>query len=250
MDPLKPFRRIWRNVLVYMVYPLFNHGISKIYLSSRPDELGIHFRPSLTDLRPLWRHGRKGNNHTDQVRLFFFIQNVTQLKRLGVPGAFAELGVYKGSSARILRELAPERPLFLFDTFGGFSAEHADTDESGAKEGDYSASLEGVKAFVGSGETIHYCPGVFPETASMVPDGIRFALVHLDCDLYEPMKAAVEFFYPRLNPGGMLIIHDYAGTAWPGVKKAVDEALANQPDHVVVIPDRSGTAVLTKSGFA
>lgn len=248
MDPLKPFRRIWRNILVYIIYPLFNNGTSKIHLSSRPDELGIHFKPSLGYLRPLWRYGRRGNNHTDQVRLFFFMQNITRLEKRGIPGAFAELGVFKGSSARILRELAPARDLYLLDTFSGFSDADADADLSVSAGGDYACDLPEVKAFVGESPNIHYCPGLFPGTASMIPDQARFALVHLDCDLYEPIKSALKFFYPRLNAGGMLIVHDYAGTAWPGVRQAVDEFFADKPEHPVVIPDRSGTAVLMKSG--
>lgn len=248
MGIAKAFRRIRRNVLVYMIYPMFNRGISKVYLSARPDELGIRFEPSLASLRPLWEYGRKGNNRGDQARLFLFMQNVAELRRRGVAGGFAELGVYKGNTARILREMAPERDLFLFDTFEGFDSKHAASDPSAARGGDYSCSLDAVKAFVGEGPGIHYIKGRFPDTTDHLPDDARFALVHLDCDLYEPMKAAVDFFLPRLELGGMLIIHDYAGTAWPGVKKAVDESLADTPDHIVVIPDRSGTGIVVKSG--
>lgn len=249
MSLTKPFKRLWRTLLVYGIYPLFNRGISKVYLSARPDELGIRFEPSLAKMRPLWEFERKGNNRADQARLFFFMQNVAELRRRHVPGDFAELGVYKGNTARILRELAPDRTLYLFDTFEGFDGKHAANDPSAADAGDYSCSLEAVRAFVGDGPRVHYIKGRFPDTAKQLPDTARFALVHLDCDLYEPMKAAVDFFLPRLEAGGMLIIHDYAGTAWPGVKQAVDEALADTRDHVVVIPDRSGTGVVVKSGL-
>ena len=42
-----------------------------------------------------------------------------------------------------------------------------------------------------------------------MPEDMVFALVHLDCDLYAPMRAGLEFFYPKLVPGGFMIIHDY-----------------------------------------
>ena len=79
-----------------------------------------------------------------------------------------------------------------------------------------------------------------------LPEDARFALVHLDCDLYAPTRAAMEFFYPRLTRGGLLVVHDYASGHWPGVVRAVDEFLADKPEKPVLIPDKSGSAALVK----
>jgi len=79
-----------------------------------------------------------------------------------------------------------------------------------------------------------------------VPDDERFALIHLDADLGKPTRDALEFFYPRLSPGGFLILHDYGGGAWPGVAEAVDAFLADKPESLVRIPDRSGTAIVRR----
>jgi hypothetical protein len=51
----------------------------------------------------------------------------------------------------------------------------------------------------------------------------RYCAVSLDCDLYDPMKSGLDFFYPRLNRGGILFLHDYSSGHWPGSKKAIDE---------------------------
>jgi O-methyltransferase len=99
-------------------------------------------------------------------------------------------------------------------------------------------------------DSVVYVKGYFPETVSADISQRRYAIVHLDCDLYGPMKAGLEFFYDRLSPGGIIIIHDYANPCWKGVKQAVDEFQATIPEGVVVIPDKSGTAIIRKSRSA
>jgi len=71
-------------------------------------------------------------------------------------------------------------------------------------------------------------------------------LVHIDCDLYAPVDAALRYFYPRLITGGFLVIHDYLNFFWNGVGRAVDEFFADKPEKLVPIPDKSGTAVIRK----
>jgi O-methyltransferase len=60
------------------------------------------------------------------------------------------------------------------------------------------------------------------------------------------MKSGLEFFYPRLTPGGFLVLHDYSSLEWDGAEKAIDEFLADKPERVIPIPDKSGTVVLRK----
>ncbi len=54
----------------------------------------------------------------------------------------------------------------------------------------------------------------------MLPER-RFSFVHLDVDLYESTLAGLEYFYPRLIPGGVILSHDYSILA--GVKKAFED---------------------------
>ncbi len=235
----------------------FNQPGSRFYLQYRPDADINHQRPAaeqsaFAQLQAVWGRGMEANNHGDITRLYFLQATVRQLQAQGVTGAFAELGVYKGNSAKVLHTLAPERQLYLFDTFGGFDDADVDAEEAAVsapvKRGDFAdTSLDGVRSFVGSESSVTYCVGRFPATASQVPDATRFALVQLDCDLYAPIKAGMEFFYPRLNPGAMLIMHDYASGHWPGVKQAVDDYMADKPEGLVLIPDKSGSAVVVKN---
>jgi hypothetical protein len=60
------------------------------------------------------------------------------------------------------------------------------------------------------------------------------------------VKAALECFYPRVSPGGILLLHDYSSGHWPGVRQAVDEFFQKLPEKPILIPDKSGTAIVRK----
>jgi hypothetical protein len=163
----------------------------------------------------------------------------------GLTGDVAELGVYRGSTARIIAELATRIGgiAYLFDTFAGLP------------EGDRlpvdgcSGSFDDTDAVNVSrlmrGTNFRLCQGRFPDTVGMVDAEAKFVLVHIDCDLYVPAKAALEFFYPRLVTGGFLIVHDYSSNFWPGVEKAVDEYFSSSR-CIVPMPDKAGSIVVRK----
>lgn len=58
----------------------------------------------------------------------------------------------------------------------------------------------------------------------------RFCFVHLDVDIYESYKVGLEFFYPRMVSGGVILLDEYNDPPWPGCNKAVDEFLADKPE--------------------
>jgi hypothetical protein len=82
-------------------------------------------------------------------------------------------------------------------------------------------SLESVRSLVGE-KNVSFIKGRFPGTANAIPDAERFCLVNLDCDLYAPFSAALQYIYPRLLPGGFLIMHDYSSLHSPLIEKAID----------------------------
>jgi hypothetical protein len=59
-----------------------------------------------------------------------------------------------------------------------------------------------------------------------------FSFVHLDCDLYGSYRDCLEFFYPRLSDGGIVLLDEYDDPPWPGCNKAVDEFLAGKPERL------------------
>jgi O-methyltransferase len=188
-------------------------------------------------------------NYPDKVRFFNWWFQVERLKKDRIPGDFAELGVYKGESAKIIHHMDPGRFFHLFDTFSGFPdidlavetgeaatytpARFSDTD------------IGEVTRKIAGNENIRIYPGYFPYTADQVSTR-RFALVNMDADLYNPTKAGLAFFYPRLSPGGVIIVHDY-NVLWEGVRRAVDEFAATIPESVTLLPDQNGTVMIIRS---
>jgi Macrocin-O-methyltransferase (TylF) len=79
-----------------------------------------------------------------------------------------------------------------------------------------------------------------------IPFDERFAFVQIDCDLYQPAKAALEYFYPRMSHGGLIVVHDLATGRWPGISQAVNEFLADKPESLVLMPDTSGSAAIVR----
>ncbi len=196
-----------------------------------------------------WMHGNARRNGGDYSRFYMLYQNVKQVLSEGVEGDVAELGVFKGNSAYMLAKLAApyNRSMFLFDTFAGFDERDFKNEDTNRMKHHFSdTSLGGVQNLVGTANSI-YVVGYFPQSieGKTIPD--KFAIVHLDADLYEPMKAGLEYFYPRLSPGGALIMHDYASGEWPGTTRAVDEFFRDKIEKPVIIPDKSGTAVVRKA---
>jgi len=218
---------------------------------------------------------RLEHNYPDKVRFFNWWFQVERLKRDGVPGDFAELGVYKGESAKIIHLMDPSRKFHLYDTFEGFKEE--DLKHETGEAASYTTrnfadtSLEAVRRNLGGSDRFVYHPGRFSEltvdsrqlTESLMPTTdqqpfssdcqlptvncqLLFALVNLDADLFKPTKAGLEYFYPLLSPGGVIIIHDY-NYKWPGIKKAVDEFASAIPETLVMVPDMEGSVMIIKS---
>lgn len=196
--------------------------------------------------RRLWVEQNPRNDRADLARLVMFLENARLVEHEGIAGSIAELGVYKGTTAKLLHELLPGRRLWLFDTFEGFDARDLEGERKAAAFRFDDTSLDAVLGYVGREGDVRACKGRFPETAQEVPSDEVFALVHLDADLHKPTADALAFFYPRLAPGGFLILHDYGSLAWPGVAQAVDAFFAERPESIVRIPDKSGTAIVRR----
>lgn len=192
-------------------------------------------------------HSNVANNSGDLARFYLFNLIFEQLIKERLAGDLAELGVYRGNTAVLLANFgrATRKTTYLFDTFQGFSEADIRGVDAGKRREFADTSLEAVRGLVGA-ERVNYVVGHFPESAADISHELSFSLVHLDCDLYAPMKAGLEYFYPRVVPGGFLIIHDYASLHWDGAERAVDEFLADKRERVVPIPDKAGTAVLRK----
>jgi len=189
-------------------------------------------------------------NTGDLARYYFLAMVCDLVVKEALPGDIAELGVYKGNTAFLLADLARRmgRTAYLFDTFESLPQRDFDGVDLGYQDrkSDFmDTSIEAVRGLVGS-SNVELIAGYFPDSITTASAMTRYALVHLDCDLYAPMHAGLEFFYPKLVTGGFLVIHDYMSLYWDGVEKAIDEFFADKPERFIPIPDKSGTIAIRK----
>jgi O-methyltransferase len=145
-----------------------------------------------------------------------------------IPGDLAEVGVAYGGSARIIAEYGGQRTLHLFDTFSGLPSPDS-SDSKKFRTGDFESDVSLVQKRL-HGFPVCFHVGMFPETAGPVADK-QFSFVHLDMDLYQGTLDALEFFYPRMAPGGIILSHDYGSAV--GVMRAFSEFFASRPDPVI-----------------
>lgn len=190
------------------------------------------------------------NNGGDVTRLWGFILNIKQILFENIEGDFAELGVWRGNTASVLAyyALKSNRKVFLFDTYEGFDKKDFDGIDSDKTIVFDDTSLNMVREVIGDAvNSCEFVKGYFPDSISENHRTKKYAVVSLDCDLYGPMNAGLEFFYPLISPGGLLLLHDYSSLHWAGAKKAIDEFCKENNEDVILVPDKSGSAFIRKS---
>lgn len=180
------------------------------------------------------------NVFVKQCRYYVTMKAAYHVLDAGVPGSFAECGCWRGQSAHmvatVLKDRKSDRRLYVFDSFEGGLSDKTDEDKDQMANVDpeyirkekesFSVTVEEVAENLKEFPFVSLHKGWIPEAFS-VADDEKFAFVYLDLDLYEPIRDSLEFFYPRLADGGIIVIDDYAASFWPGVQKSVDEFLAN-----------------------
>lgn len=155
-------------------------------------------------------------------------------------GDMAEVGVYQGCSAKIVSMASGGAPLHLFDTFCGLP-QPGDSEKSRLRQGLYAASLESVKKFLSGHKNIHFYPGIFSAEIADPVASKQFSLVHLDVDLHASTLACLEFFYPRMLPGGIILTHDYSYLA--GVRNAFAEFLHDKAETAIELPSSQALVI-------
>jgi O-methyltransferase len=179
---------------------------------------------------------------------------------LDVPGARAECGVYRGATALLLAHAWRSRQpafdgdgLVLIDSFIGTSASGDKDlipvrDGSGLRREPFFAvaqagiSPETVRGYFGEFPKVRICADWIPQVFAPLDD-LTWAFVHLDVTLHAPTLAALEYFYPRLNPGGVIVCD--GSPFCPGARAAWDEYCAARNLPFIVLGNRE--TVLFKS---
>jgi O-methyltransferase len=234
---LRTTRMPWVEVARSVVPPILWQAMyERLVVKSVPDaEL---YKPSFSPWRAAWfqRIYAEISPHTvvSLQRCWTLWQGLSQA--LHVEGDVMEAGVFQGGTARLLRLALGEqhaKHLYLFDSFDGMKrvSDHEDRHS----EGDFAdTSVEAVRHVVGGGESVHLRKGWIPETFAGLGD-TRFCFAHIDLDLYQGVRDSLEFVYPRLSRGGMIVLDDYGFASCPGARKAVDEFFENKPERPLAL---------------
>lgn len=186
---------------------------------------------------------------TRRVAITRFLAHYELFKKVeNLPGSIVELGVFKGASlfsfAHFLEIFCHgdrSRKVVGFDSFEGltaFSEKDGVFEESHAKVShgwsaqDFETELHAFvdlfhqESFVPQAPRIEMVKG---DIMSTVPDyikanpGLRISLLHFDCDLYSPTLKGLQELVPLVVPGGLVVLDEYAITAWAGETTAVEE---------------------------
>jgi len=143
-----------------------------------------------------------------------------------IQGSVCEVGVFRGEFAKEINKFFPDRKCYLFDTFEGFDLRDIEIERSfnfsSGEVGHLKAtSTELVIAKMQNKGNIVFRKGYFPETFDLQNE--KFCFVNLDVDLYSPILDGLNIFWPRLESGGVLLVHDFFHPAYKGVRAAVTE---------------------------
>lgn len=148
-------------------------------------------------------------------------------------GEMAEVGVFQGGSSKIICEAKRNRSLHLFDTFSGLPQVSEKDTHFGMKYWCHNqfnnTNEDSVKEYLSKYDNVFTYSGKFPETGKSIIEK-KFSFVHLDVDLYESTKNCLDFFYPNLINGGIILTHDYHTD---GVKSAFEEFKKNKSIPVI-----------------
>lgn len=170
-----------------------------------------------------------------------------QLARLAssVPGDTAECGVLTGAMSYLIckaNEVSQHRRThYLFDSFEGLSRP-GKQDGGYWQAGDLNVHESVVAANLSDCSNFAMMKGWIPSRFAEVADR-KFALVHIDVDLHAPTRDSLEFFYPRMSEGGVIIVDDYGSSLCPGATLAVDTLLADKPEKMISLVDGGGFLV-------
>lgn len=187
----------------------------------------------------------------DYVRINTFDLVANEIKKEGIKGAVAELGVYRGDFAQYINMKFNDRKCYLFDTFSGFDeneskneveANHADEEFAGSFK---DTSVDYVLNKMPFPDLCIVKKGLFPQSLEGLEE--EFAFVSLDVDYENSVYEGLKYFYPRIVKGGCIFLHDYNDIFLDGVKNAVVK-YENEYGRMTKIPiaDGAGTLIIVK----
>jgi len=226
-------RELKRTLLVQKYdKKLLNHNIF-LY---RPHLFWLR-NPEFAAVQEKWEH--KGV----PIDRRYFLWQLGKLSR-SLQGATADCGIAYGTSTYFfLSGLGPsDKTHYLFDSFEGLSMP-SKLDGIAWAKGDICVAEDVVKNNLRAFDKCLFYKGWIPSRFAELPEQ-NFAFVHIDVDLYQPTIDCLQYFYPRMSTGGIILGDDYGFMSCPGARKAFDEFFADKSEMLFEIPN--GQAMIIK----
>lgn len=178
------------------------------------------------------------DNYFKQCRSYRLQQLLESVMHSDLSGNIAECGCWRGHSSYIIATILARYNFSgkfnIFDSFeGGLSDKNVQDEnvrinlsaEDIEQEKQIFASAEADLHRALSGFDFYQLyKGWIPERFNEI-ESEEFIFVHIDVDLYRPTLDSLEFFYPRLIKGGVIVVDDFGYTQFPGAKTSVEEFL-------------------------
>lgn len=157
------------------------------------------------------------------------LANIIKYADLARPleGNYAEVGVFRGGSLELISKLNPDKEVYAFDSFTGLPrpTDHDNYHQEGDFKDTNFEFLEGY--FERFHHNVTFFKGFVPHTFSMVDPFKMYSFVHIDVDLYQSVKDSLDYFFPRMVMGGIIILDDYGFESTKGAVVAVDEFVSS-----------------------
>ncbi len=247
--PLEPYRKYYKRV-EKVSKKLFHFLEKQPFILTKSNEI------DLVDKNMLVGTGKYNRllYMQDYFRYRTFELVANDIREKNIPGAVAELGVFKGHFASLINEHFSDRNIYLFDTFEGFDETEANEelerrrcDEDFIK-GHKDTSVQLMLKNLPHPDKAIVCKGFFPHSVSVQASGEKYAFVSLDVDFEESMYQGLKFFYPRMAKQGVIFVHDYNTYYLEGVRDAIKRYEDDENIVLCKVPiaDRAGTLIITK----
>ncbi len=149
----------------------------------------------------------------------------------GQGGEYWECGTFRGDAALYVKErMIGPRTMRLFDTFCGqpTSGPH-DIHKVGSMA---ETSYDLVSGLFSGHANVYIHQGIMPATFAGLEDSV-ISVANIDVDNHDAVRDCLAFIYPRVPPGGYIVLDDYNCPACPGAKKATNDFLSDKPEQLV-----------------
>jgi hypothetical protein len=160
-------------------------------------------------------------NDDPESEIFSRVYVLYQLARMQKDKSnFVECGIFAGGSVFFTADFCNKKYIAI-DSFEGLSSP-GEFDSQYFKKNDLTCSIDIAKNTLKSFNHVEIVKGWVPDVFNTIED-LTYCYVHIDVDLYEPTKKSIEYFWPKLISGGVLICDDYGSKKTPGARKAMNE---------------------------